>query len=79
MTDYAKELATDPNWPAPNRSSVFYVKDQKYRVKALFEDFEIIFVAEYKEFDRQIDMDAKRGFLQEAFGFDEINKDTGAL
>ena len=80
MTDYAKDLATNSNWPAPKRNSVFYSMSQRERINslsasswpnldwggwvALFED---------NGFDRQIAADARSGKFQRAFGLDEMD------
>lgn len=83
MTDYHKRLATDENWPAPKRNSVFYSMGQKERIERLSKsnwpdmnlDNQWIAFFENDSFDDQIAVDARSGILQKAFGVDEINED----
>jgi len=75
MTDYAKSHVSQDNWPAPKRSSFVYSMSQKERIEALASsgwpnfDWSNEWVAffEQEDFDRQIDVDARSGKLQEAF------------
>ena len=78
--DYHKRLATDENWPAPKRNSVFYSISQGERIERLSEsgwpdfDWSNQWVSFFEEenYDRQIAVDARSGILQEAFGLDEM-------
>lgn len=81
MIDSAKKLAANPNWPAPKRNSVFYSMSQGERIQRLADsewpdlDFsnEWVMFSDEEPFDRQIDVDARSGVLQEAFGLDEMD------
>ena len=81
MSDLAKQLACDPDWPAPKRNPVFYSMSQYERIERLstsnWPDLnwsnEWVAFFEEEDFDRQIAVDARSGKLQKAFGLDEMD------
>lgn len=89
MTDCAKSIVSNENWPAPKRSSFVYSMSQKERIRALAASRwpnldwsnEWIHLFEQEVFDRQIAVDARSGMLQEAFNvrtFDDVkNEEDG--